>query len=385
MKKTLSILAIAFLGGLISVGIQHFCLEPKTETVFIEQPNYDGQTVGNSAISNLPNLTAAAEMTVDAVVHVRSDYKSQRPGNAWHDLFWGLQEGENPKSQGGSSAGSGVIISTDGYIVTNNHVIDAANEVHITLNDNRRYKAALIGTDPTTDIALLKIDIENLPFIKFSNSDNAKIGQWVLAVGNPFNLTSTVTAGIVSAKGRSINIINKRSAIESFIQTDAVVNPGNSGGALVNTAGALVGINTAISTHTGSFEGYSFAVPSNMVKKVVDDLMEFGVAQRAFIGVSISNLNAKLIAAEDLDISEGVYIAAVSPDGAAATGGIERKDIVIAIDGNKVTKASELQEMIGRKRPGDKVAVTVVRDGKEKDFLLTLKNANNTTAIVKPA
>lgn len=378
MKKILWIVGAAFLGGTVAVGLQQ--LLPKAQpTIIVTNDSPTTIPVSNQALA-LPDLSHAAELTVDAVVHVRSMYAGEPYYSSWQDLFFGTPQ----NGRRSTSSGSGVILSSDGYIVTNNHVIEGAEEIQITLNDNKAFMAKVIGADPTTDIALLKVEAEDLPFVQFSNSDRVRVGEWVLAVGNPFNLTSTVTAGIVSAKGRSINIINKQSAIESFIQTDAAVNPGNSGGALVNTRGELVGINTAISTHTGSYEGYSFAVPANMVKKVVDDLMEYGVVQRAFIGVNIANLNAQLIEAEDLKVSEGVYIAGVNPGGAADEAGIEAGDVVIAVDGNPVSKAAELQEQIGRKRPGDQAAIKVMRNGKERTFTLTLKNKNNTTALVKP-
>lgn len=378
MKKILWIVGAVFLGGAVAVGLQQ--LLPKAQpTIIVTNDSPTTIPVNNQPMA-LPDLSHAAELTVDAVVHVRSMYAGEPYYSSWQDLFFGTPQ----NGRRSTSSGSGVILSSDGYIVTNNHVIEGAEEIQITLNDNKAFMAKVIGADPTTDIALLKVEADDLPFIQFSNSDRVRVGEWVLAVGNPFNLTSTVTAGIVSAKGRSINIINKQSAIESFIQTDAAVNPGNSGGALVNTRGELVGINTAISTHTGSYEGYSFAVPANMVKKVVDDLMEYGVVQRAFIGVNIANLNAQLIEAEDLKVSEGVYIAGVNPGGAADEAGIEAGDVVIAVDGNPVSKAAELQEQIGRKRPGDQAAIKVMRDGKERTFTLTLKNKNNTTALVKP-
>ncbi|PTM01863.1 MAG: deoxyribonuclease HsdR, partial [Bacteroidetes bacterium] len=249
------------------------------------------------------------------------------------------------------------------------------------------YKATIVGTDPTTDIALLKIadEVAELPYLSFSNSDNIKVGEWVLAVGNPFNLTSTVTAGIVSAKARNIGIINERAAIESFIQTDAAVNPGNSGGALVNTRGELVGINSAISTHTGSFEGYSFAVPSNLASKVVRDLKEYGTVQRAFIGVSISDLNPRLADELDVKVNAGVYIGGLSENGAAEEAGLEKGDIILAINSRNITKSSELQEIIGSKRPGEKISLKVLRDNIEREFEVTLRNVNGTTKRIKKA
>jgi serine protease Do len=281
--------------------------------------------------------------------------------------------------------GSGVIISSDGYIVTNNHVIDKAEEILVSLNSGEDYKAIVIGADPTTDIALLKIveEVSDLPYLSFSNSDNIRVGEWVLAVGNPFNLTSTVTAGIVSAKARNIGIIDERAAIESFIQTDAAVNPGNSGGALVNTRGELVGINSAISTHTGSFEGYSFAVPSNLASKVVRDLKEYGTVQRAFIGVNISDLNQRLADDLDVNVNAGVYIGGLSENGAAEEAGLEKGDIILAVNSRNISKSSELQEIIGSKRPGEKISLKVLRDNAERDFEVILRNVNGTTKRIK--
>jgi len=274
-----------------------------------------------------------------------------------------------------------VIITKDGYIVTNNHVIEDATEVSVVLNDNKSYPARVIGTDPTTDIGLLKIEANDLPTLPFSNSDEVQVGEWVLAVGNPFNLTSTVTAGIVSAKGRNINIIPDRTAIESFIQTDAAVNPGNSGGALVNIEGQLVGINTAISTHTGSFEGYSFAVPANIVKKVVDDLLEYGTIQRAYLGVGIANVTPELVQEFNLPVSAGVLISGVTNEGAAEEAGLKKGDIIIKADKVAIAKTSDLLEAIGRKRPGDPAKITVNRNGKTQSYDVILRNHRGTTEL----
>lgn len=300
------------------------------------------------------------------------------------DLFFGVPQGQG-REQLQLGTGSGVIISEDGYIVTNNHVIDAAEEILVSLNSGEEYTSEVVGTDPTTDIALIKIkeEVSELPYLNFSNSDNLRLGEWVLAVGNPFNLTSTVTAGIVSAKARSIGIINEQSAIESFIQTDAVVNPGNSGGALVNTRGELVGINTAISTRSGTYEGYSFAVPSNLAEKVVADLKEYGTVQRAFLGVSISDITPRLASEYDLEVNSGVYIGGVSENGAAEAAGLESGDVIVAINDREVNKGSELQEAIGSKRPGEKVKVSVLRDNVKKDYEVVLRNINGTTKKYK--
>jgi Do/DeqQ family serine protease len=283
-------------------------------------------------------------------------------------------------------SGSGVIISDDGYIVTNNHVIADADQIEVTLNDKRTYKGKLIGTDPNTDIAVIKIDETAMPFVAFSNSDDIKVGEWVLAVGNPFNLTSTVTAGIVSAKGRNIDIIQSNYKIESFIQTDAAVNPGNSGGALVNTNGELVGINTAIQTHTGSFEGYSFAIPSNLVKKVAMDLIEFGTVQRGLLGVNIREIDASFADQKGLKQLEGVWVEGSTPGSAAEDAGIRQGDVILKVGETSVNTVAGLQEHIGLYRPGDKVTLTIKRNGELKELTATLKNKQgNTNAINKPA
>lgn len=384
MRNIAKIFLVSALGGALTLGTYKvFFEQPQVTTVFESQPVPVMRTgmVPSDAIS----FTDAAEKTVNSVVHVKTavennGYSAQSP----LDFFFGVPRGynQNPRMQMGS--GSGVIISKDGYIVTNNHVIDKAQTIEVSLNDDRKYEAKLVGTDPTTDIALLKVDAdEDLPFLTFTNSDDVRLGEWVLAVGNPFNLTSTVTAGIVSAKSRSIGIINERTAIESFIQTDAAVNPGNSGGALVNTSGDLVGINSAISTHTGSFEGYSFAVPSNIVQKVVKDILEFGTVQRAFIGVNISDITPRLTDELDLEIRSGVYVAGVSEKGAAYEAGIESGDVIVAVNERSVSKSSELQELIGRKRPGDNVKITVNRKGSLKEFDVELRNMNGTTTVIR--
>ncbi|KAB2821325.1 MAG: trypsin-like serine protease, partial [Paludibacter sp.] len=304
------------------------------------------------------DFTVAAELTVNAVVHVKvkSEVQVSQFGgrDQLFEYFFGPQfRQQQPQIREG--AGSGVIISEDGYIVTNNHVIDKSKEIEVVLNDKRTYSATVVGADPNTDIALLKIDEKNLPYIIFGNSDSLKVGEWVLAVGNPFNLTSTVTAGIVSAKARNINILNSAMPIESFIQTDAAVNPGNSGGALVNQRGELVGINTAIASRTGSYAGYSFAVPTTIVRKVVDDLKEFGEVQRALLGVVITTVTADVAQDYNLGKIEGVYVDNVSDNGAAKEAGIRSGDVIIAVGNKKVNTNAELQEAVSQYRPGDDV------------------------------
>jgi Do/DeqQ family serine protease len=378
MKKAAAIIGASFLSALLAIVLYTQFIEKEPQQAQIQTlPDYSARTV-SSASPMFNDFTRAAEMTVNAVVHVKTSFERRSASNPF-ELFFGNPQGRSQIVQG---AGSGVILSQDGYIITNNHVIENAENIQVALNDGRELQATIVGSDPTTDIALIKVEEENLPYLDFSNSDDVKVGEWVLAVGNPFNLTSTVTAGIVSAKGRSIGIIPSRTAIESFIQTDAAVNPGNSGGALVNTTGQLIGINTAISTHTGSFEGYSFAVPSNIAKKVVEDLMSYGNVQRAFIGVDIGDVTPSNAEELELDITSGVYIGGLLKNGAAAEAGIEIGDVIIKIDDFEVSRSSQLQEMIGRKRPGDLVNLTVNRKGRIKDFRVELRNMQGTTDII---
>ena len=329
---------------------------------------------------DLPDFVKAADATVHAVVHVKV-YGSQQV----YDPFQGFFGYQNPQRQQTQGSGSGVIITEDGYIVTNNHVVADAEKVEVTLNDNRNFIAKVVGTDPSTDLALLKIDEKGLPFVTYGNSDDVKVGEWVLAVGNPFNLTSTVTAGIVSAKARNIGILPDQYKIESFIQTDAAVNPGNSGGALVNTKGELVGINSAIASTTGSYTGYSFAIPVNLVRKVMDDLAEFGSVQRGFIGVSIRDIDSKLAQEKGLKEVKGVYVAGLSEDGAAIKAGLAEGDIITKVGEIPVNSVPELQEQIGHFRPGDKVIVTAIHNGNEKVFSVILRNKDGGTALVKPS
>jgi len=315
------------------------------------------------------NFTTAAEVATPAVVNIRA-----------------LLETGSGIWSGGSltgSSGSGVILSPDGFIVTNHHVVEHSTDIKVTLADKREYKAKLIGSDPSTDVALLKIDESELPFLLFGNSDSVRIGEWVLAVGNPFNLESTVTAGIVSAKGRNINILGGAASIESFIQTDAAVNPGNSGGALVNTTGELIGINTAIITESGSYEGYSFAVPSNLVQKIIRDLREYGEVQRAYLGVGIQDLDSETARDIGLPNAEGVYINRITTDGAASDAGLKSGDVVIGINNTRIKSTSELQELVGRFRPGDQVNLEYWRGGKKSRIRVTLKDLNNSTSVVR--
>ena len=374
MKKIISLVFASVLGGFIAISsyvyvvgnvqkVEHLDSEsqPKfVKTNYIPTSNYAAEGT---------DFTKAAEETINAVVHVKN--VSISSSNPLIEFFYGADANGGGKTTIGT--GSGVIISPDGYIITNNHVIRGAKEIEITLNNQKSYAAEVIGTHESSDIALVKIDANELPFVSFTNSDNVKVGEWVLAVGNPFNLTSTVTAGIVSAKARNINISGGR-MIESFIQTDAAVNPGNSGGALVNVRGELVGINTAITSQTGSYVGYSFAVPSNIAKKVIDDLLEFGDVQTAYLGIKYAELNNDLIDELDLKITEGVLISEVTENGGAAAAGLKTNDIITKMDNIKINKFSNMQGFISTKRPGDIVNVTVLRKGKEKQFKVKLSN-----------
>lgn len=384
LKKGLFTLLVALIGGFIALwAYTRYFDEPQIVTVPQDQSmRYASLTPSNSA--PFPDLTFAAENSIHSVVHIKVLQKGRYYGsNNIFDYFFGDggdQQQQGPIRQG---AGSGVIISSNGMIVTNNHVIDEADEINVVLNDKREFKAKLIGTDPSTDIALLKIEASGLSALAFGNSDDLKLGEWVLAVGNPFNLTSTVTAGIVSAKSRDIGINPDQMRIESFIQTDAAVNPGNSGGALVDTQGKLVGINTAIASQTGSYSGYSFAIPANIVQKVVADLKEFGEVQRALLNVNIGDVNAEIAKKFNLDKIEGVFISKAQPGGAADLAGIKDNDVIISVDGVNVNSTSELQEQISKHHPGDKVTVVVKRDNKKKPFNVTLRNKHGDTDIVK--
>ena len=358
-----------------------------------------------SAVPAQPlDLTYAAEKSLPSVVHILSTKNSkvqtvEVESDPFSDFFgdpfgfFGNPQGNGgkqkrsvrtPKQQG---SGSGVIISADGYIVTNNHVVADADELTVTLNDNKEYSARIIGTDKTTDLALIKIEGKNLPAITIANSENIKVGEWVLAVGNPFNLTNTVTAGIVSAKGRSLY----RNGVESFIQTDAAINPGNSGGALVNTRGELIGINAMLYSQTGSFSGYGFAIPTSIMNKVVDDLKTYGTVQRAVVGIQGSDVknyvDGQKEQGKDIDLGtmEGIYVAKVTEESAAEEAGLKEGDVIIAIDGKEMNKMADMQEYLAKKRPGDKVTVTYLRDKKKNTKSITLKNEQGNTQVVKKA
>lgn len=346
----------------------------------------------NNQPSSLPDLTTAAQMGVDAVVNVDVTKKIKVQRNSFgggqidpFELFFGPSSQRNNdqapqyEEQERKGGGSGVIIAADGYIVTNNHVIDGADEIKVTLNAGDSYTAKLIGADPSTDIALLKIEASELPFLQFGNSDNLRLGEWVLAIGNPYGLNSTVTAGIVSAKGRALGVLpNSIMGIESFIQTDAAVNPGNSGGALVTTDGSLVGINTLIKSPTGTYTGYSFAVPSEIARKVVGDIRQYGIVQRAMLGIAMQEITPEWIEkmGKETGITqrEGVYVPQVNENSAADMAGIKQGDVIMEINDTKITSPVAVQEIIARYRPGDKVKVTVKRKGEVKHFDVTLRN-----------
>ncbi|RNC89819.1 MAG: PDZ domain-containing protein [Allomuricauda sp.] len=368
MKKTIHLFLVALLAGGFTLGAYKLFFEKdsyqwvndKDTTPFVKT-NFPATTNG-SGINEI-DFTIAAEKTVNAVVYVKNMSVSR--ANPLTEFFYGSEGSRQPQI----GTGSGVIISPDGYIVTNNHVIQKATRLEITLNNNKSYEAEVVGADEPTDIALLKIDVEQpLPYLAFGDSDYAKVGEWVLAVGNPFGLTSTVTAGIVSAKARSISPGRN----QSFIQTDAAVNPGNSGGALVNTNGDLIGINTAITSQTGSYVGYSFAVPSNIAKKVVDDLLEFGNVQKGLLGISALNTRSRDAIEQGLDEIDGVYISAIEEESGAEKAGLKSGDVIKQVNNVRVRKFSELTGFLSAKRPGDKVDVLVDRNGKRMTIPVVL-------------
>ena len=403
MKRIGLTLMTAILGGAIAVGAYKLVETKTTDASTFEdrQKVYFASNHAPEIVSSAGavDFTQAAAAVTPAVVYIRTTYAATADNGAqdqmqqmFGDMFgMGRQRQQGPQR----ASGSGVIISTDGYIVTNNHVVEKADKIEVTTNDHRRFNAKVIGTDPNTDLALIKVSATDLPIVKFGNSDEARVGEWVLAVGNPFNLTSTVTAGIVSAKGRNVGIIGseenqdqespfsnqgQRSSvptlnkgIESFIQTDAVINPGNSGGALVNTKGELIGINSAILSHTGSYEGYGFAIPINLAKKVLNDIEKYGKVKRGYVGVSFQELNPDV--AQNLGIKQtnGLYVSQLVDGGGAQAAGIHKGDIITKVDGNPVFESSDLQEKVARMQPGDKINLTVLREGQEKNFSVTLK------------
>ncbi|MGV3639773.1 MAG: Do family serine endopeptidase [Adhaeribacter sp.] len=401
---TLGLMLSALMGGSMAIGGYKLLEEDKqAQQQQLQNSNVRYSSLMRDSEVKVPaglNFVTAAEAVTPAVVHVMTEYgprtaNRSRQGEMLDPFlrdFFGEEfgEGYHQQPQGPQmGSGSGVIIASNGYIVTNNHVIDKADKIEVVLDDKRKLEATLVGTDPSTDIALLKVNANNLPTVRYGNSDNIKVGEWVLAVGNPFNLNSTVTAGIISAKGRSVGIVQDVDAqgnnrgIESFLQTDAVVNPGNSGGALVNLNGDLVGINTAIASRRGSFEGYSFAVPSAIVSKVVDDLLKHGEVQRAFLGVSMREVDAALAKEKKIRNLSGVYIVELTENSAAKSAGLEEGDVITHINGKAVNTSAQLQEQVARYRPGDQIKVSFVRGDDVKTVSATLRNRMGDTNVVK--
>ena len=408
MKKYGNLILSAIIGSALTLTVFFVFVPVGRKTLRIEHisglPAKNAVYTTNNKGDIVPlDFIDASKKVMDAVVNIkstqtmkisRSDRRNILPdpfreffGDDFYRYFYGPNEGfSNPQDNGSPPVrlgmGSGVIINQKGYIVTNNHVIADADDVEVTLHDNRTYKADIIGTDPATDLALIHIKETDLHALPLVNSDDIEIGQWVLAVGNPFNLNSTVTAGIVSAKARNINILQEQDAIESFIQTDAAINPGNSGGALVDLQGGLVGINTAIASPTGTYSGYGFAVPSNIVSKVVEDLLKYGSVQRGYLGVMINNIDGDFAREKGLDVTEGAYIDSVLTGSAAAKAGIKPGDVVTQLDGKEIKQASELQELVARHRPGDNISVTVDRKGTTKEFNALLQSIEGKTAAL---
>ncbi len=394
MKNNIKLFGLGLLGGMLPLGaylmLNGTSYNSLSEEVIDGNRNFHARSVNLEGMNAAgPNFIDASESTINSVVHVTTKVvKTSFQRDPFQEFFYGPGAGGREFKQYGAGAGSGVIISSEGYIVTNNHVIQDASEIEVILNDNSKYTAKIVGSDPATDIAVLKIEGKGFTAIPLGNSDELRIGEWVLAVGNPFNLTSTVTAGIVSAKARNINLLADRSKqdivpIESFIQTDAAVNPGNSGGALVNTRGELVGINTAIASQTGSYSGYSFAVPVNLVNKVMRDLIDYGIVQRGFLGVQISDINQEIKETNKLTSLKGVFISKVTDNGSAEKAGVKDGDVILKIGTKEVNSVAELQEEIGKRRPGDKVSLTIRgKNGNEEIKELVLRNQDGETKLV---
>lgn len=399
IKDFIKLTMAAVVGGSITIGAYKL-FEDDNKVIIEKVPaNYSkvASNISNPRNSNeiyQPDFSVTAEKVTPAVVHIRSTIKGDRAAQTQHipfpfrdffgeDFFGRDSRRFEMTPQPALSSGSGVIINTEGYILTNDHVIERADEIEVSLYDKRTFKAKVIGTDPSTDLALIQIQGKELPVLPLGDSDQLKVGQWVLAVGNPFNLESTVTAGIISAKGRSINILQRdKTPIESFIQTDAAVNPGNSGGALVNLNGELIGINTAIATPTGTYAGYSFAVPVNIASKVVEDIIKYGKVQRAYLGITIRDVNGKLAKEKNLSVIEGAYVDSLLAESAAKNGGIKPGDVIVQVDDRMIKSVAELQETIGRHRPGDEVTVVVNRKGEQKKLKIPLKNIEGNTKVV---
>ncbi len=404
MKKVINILTYSTVLACCCIGASiittNIVNRHKTNVVYVNDHDEPYTTLSHASMSSASrmqpvDLTDAAQKTVSGVVHIKSTVQSrtrtvQEMPDIFEYMFGARPRQRQYRTEPQVGYGSGVILSKDGYIVTNNHVIDQADEIQVTLNDNRVFQAQLIGADANTDLALIKIEGDDFPVIPMGNSDELRLGEWVLAVGNPFNLTSSVTAGVVSAKSRKIGIYEGGESIESFIQTDAAINMGNSGGALVNVRGELVGINAALESPTGTYAGYGFAIPTTIVRKVVSDLKEYGTVQRAMMGIAgrdvLSLRQDKNNSQYDFgDAIDGVYVTDVTDGGGALAAGIKQGDIIVEINGKKVRTMNELQETVVQYRPGDKIKVTVLRSGKEKKFDVELKNSRGNTEIVKEA
>ncbi|MCJ7447328.1 MAG: Do family serine endopeptidase [Bacteroidales bacterium] len=384
-KYLLGGLLMAFIGAAIALFAYTTIIEKPSLTVAkdsskIEESDAQAILTSFQMQEGQVDFTYAAEQTVHAVVHVRTKTMIEQPQNPM-EWFFGDRFSNRPREVEG--IGSGVIISPDGYIITNNHVVEDAENIEVKLNDNRIFPAQVIGRDPSTDLALIRIKAENLSFLKYGDSDKLKVGEWVLAVGNPFNLTSTVTAGIVSAKGRNLNLLEGDYRIESFIQTDAALNMGNSGGALVDTKGQLVGITSAIYSPSGAYSGNSFAIPVNIVKKVINDLRQYGEVQRAIIGVKITDVTSAEAEKQNLPEVKGALITEVTDGGSAADANLKANDVITKFDDVNIGTVAELQEQIGSHRPGDKATITYLRNGKESTVPITLKNVAGNTDVVK--
>ena len=381
MNKLWSILLAGATGGLVSLGTAKMLENPQTpqqpaQQIYSKQVNY-----GSSVVPF--DFTKAAERAMPSVVHIKASESKEAASLRQRDSrntnpfqqFFGDAYGFEQQPRTGT--GSGVIYSSDGYILTNNHVVEFADSYEVTLYDNREFRARLVGRDPNTDMAVIKIEANDLPAFELGNSDDVRVGEWALAVGNPFDLTSTVTAGIISAKGRDIDIIKGGRAIESFIQTDAAVNPGNSGGALVDVNGRLIGINSAIATPTGVFAGYSFAIPVNLVKRIADDLVKYGEFRRAYLGVNVATMDSRRAQEAGIPNAQGVLIAGLDPEGSAALAGVKENDVVTKVNGRNVTTTSELMELIGRSKVGETLTLNVVRDGNSREIPVRLKTRGN--------
>ncbi len=386
-KGFFTVVASVLLSGLTAFGIVKAATPQQATAVYTDENGNSSPRTVNLSVSDYPDFTYAAEHAVDAVVYVKVTVKYQQQYqmiDPFFRFFFGDEGEPQTREQERQGSGSGVIIRPDGYIVTNNHVVQNATKIEVTLNNNKTYEATVIGTDPATDVALIKIDAAGLPTLQFADSDKLRLGEWVLAIGSPLGeeLRSTITAGIVSAKGRSMPNYNGDFKIESFIQTDAAVNPGNSGGALVNKSGELVGINTAIISTTGSYTGYSFAVPSNIVSKIVSDLIDFGSVKRARLGVTMSPVTEKIAKDENLPSLDGVYINEVTKGSAADDAGIKKGDVLVKVDSTVVRTPSDLQVAVNRYHPGDKASVIVIREGKQKVLEVQFQGTAEATGTV---